>query len=94
MCRVVMLSLMLLLRAVVEGAASCELMYAASCQLPAPLLLPLPLLLAADCWLLPSPLPLGLRVGAPKAPPFAGRRKLKQATRWKKHQHQHQPAGS
>jgi hypothetical protein len=31
------------------------------------------LLLAAGCWLLP-PLPLGLRVSAPKLPPFAGRR--------------------
>jgi hypothetical protein len=86
-----------------------------SCQLPALLLPPpLPLLLAAGCWLLPSPsLPLlascilacwpagllasGLRVGAPKAksqnpkappPPFVGRRGSKQATRWKKHQHQ------
>jgi hypothetical protein len=37
-------------------------------------------LLAAGCWLLPS-LPLGLRVGAPKAPPFAGRMESKQATR-------------
>ena len=79
----------------------------AHCQLPALLLLPLPLLLAAGCWFLPS-LPLlascishitylGPRVGAPKAKsqnpkapplPFVGRRGSKQATRWKKHQHQ------
>jgi hypothetical protein len=46
------------------------------------LLLLLLLLLAAGCWLLPPlPLPLGLRVVAQKAPPFAGRRESKQATR-------------
>jgi len=53
--------------------------------------------LLARCW--PAGRTAGLRVGvgAPKAksqnpkappPPFVGRRGSKQATRWKKHQHQ------
>jgi hypothetical protein len=58
-----------------ELRAGCQLC-AASCQLPALLLLPLPLLLAAGCWLLPS-LPLGLRVGAQKAPPLCWQEGIK-----------------